>query len=90
MVERRLVHFSGWVQGVGFRYTAQHLARRYAVSGYVRNLADGRVELVVEGEPDELDRYLDELSSVMKRYIRETKVQRGPATGEFRGFEIRY
>src|SRR5439155_885059 len=41
------VHYSGRVQGVGFRYTAQGLAADYAVAGYVRNLANGDVELVV-------------------------------------------
>ena len=49
--ERRRVVFSGRVQGVGFRFTCQSLARGFDVAGYVRNLADGRVELVAEGEP---------------------------------------
>ena len=47
---RRRVYFSGRVQGVGFRFTCQSLARGFEVAGYVRNLPDGRVELVAEGE----------------------------------------
>ncbi len=90
MSERRTVYYAGRVQGVGFRYTACTIARRYQVSGFVRNLPDGRVELVVEGEPGELDRFLDELQTVMQRYIREAQVARSPATGEFEGFTIRY
>jgi len=47
--ERRTIHFSGRVQGVGFRYTARSVALQYDVHGYIRNLADGRVEVVAEG-----------------------------------------
>ena len=54
---RRRVHFSGRVQGVGFRFTCQSLARGFDVAGHVRNLADGRVELVAEGESSELDAF---------------------------------
>jgi len=49
--ERRRLYYSGHVQGVGFRYTCQSLARGFDVAGYVRNLPCGRVELVVEGDP---------------------------------------
>lgn len=50
-IERRRVLFRGRVQGVGFRMTARRLATGFPVAGFVRNLADGRVELLVEGEP---------------------------------------
>jgi acylphosphatase len=65
----RLIHYSGRVQGVGFRYTAQRLARAFAVTGTVRNLADGRVELRAEGDPDEVERYLQALQQRMDEYI---------------------
>ena len=58
--ERREVLYAGHVQGVGFRYTVQRLARGYSVTGFVRNLSDGRVELVVEGESGEVDGFLEE------------------------------
>ena len=89
-MERRRVHFAGRVQGVGFRYTAVSVARRYAVAGYVQNLSDGRVVLVAEGEGAELDRFLADLGETMRAYIRDTQSESGPPTGEFRGFQVRY
>lgn len=52
------IHYSGNVQGVGFRYTVKNVAMGYEVTGQVRNLADGRVELVVEGDREELTAFL--------------------------------
>ena len=89
MIERRRVQFAGHVQGVGFRYTAVSVARKYVVSGYVQNLPDGRVVLVAEGEGAELDRYLADLDQTMAGYIRETKTESGTPTGEFSHFELR-
>jgi acylphosphatase len=89
-VERRRVHFAGRVQGVGFRYTTVSVARRYAVSGYVQNLSDGRVVLVAEGAGVELDRFLADLGETMREYIRDSHCESGPPTGEFRGFQVRY
>jgi len=88
--QRREVHFSGRVQGVGFRFTARHMAARFPVAGFVQNLADGRVRLVAEGEPSVLDRFLAELSDEMDRYIENQQVAARPASGEFDGFEIRH
>ncbi len=90
MIERRSAHFSGHVQGVGFRYTARSVARRYAVAGFVQNLPDGRVVLVAEGECFELDRFLNDLGETMQGYIRGRQVESGLATGEFNGFEVRF
>lgn len=88
--QQREVHYQGRVQGVGFRYTTVHVAGRFQVTGYVRNLPDGRVLLVAEGEPAELDRFLSALEDEMARYIRRKEVVVRPATGEFRRFEIRH
>jgi acylphosphatase len=90
MMERRRVHFSGRVQGVGFRYTTVAIARRHAVTGYVQNLSDGRVVLVAEGEAAELDRFLADLSETMQDYVRDTQSETSPPTGEFQGFQVRY
>jgi acylphosphatase len=87
---RRLVHFRGHVQGVGFRYTAQRIAAAFDVTGYVQNMADGRVRLLIEGEPGESDRFVDELRAQMAAYIREVQTESQPATGEFDDFDIRY
>lgn len=88
--ERRLVHFRGHVQGVGFRYSTQRIAAGFAVSGYVQNLADGRVRVLVEGGAAELDRFLGELRAQMAQYIREVQTELSSATGEFDDFEIRH
>jgi len=83
------IFYSGWVQGVGFRFTARALARRFAVTGWVRNLPDGRVELVAEGERPELEAFGQAVrSSDLGQFIRDEQVHWEPATGQFRGFEI--
>jgi len=88
---RRLhVFFSGLVQGVGFRYTARAVARRFAVSGWVRNLSDGRVELAAEGVPEELEAFLAALREEMDEYTRNVERTWEAATGEWRSFEIAF
>jgi len=77
----RRVFYSGNVQGVGFRYTATHLARGFAVAGTVRNLADGRVELVAEGEAAEVDRFLDAVRRQMTGYVDREDAQDQPPRG---------
>ena len=90
MAQRRQCTYSGNVQGVGFRYTTQTIARGYDVGGFVRNLPDGRVELLVEGSAEELDRFLGELAEQMAGHIRSVDCDRRPALGEFAEFAIRY
>ena len=89
MSTRRIVHFTGRVQGVGFRYATCDVAAGYRVTGYVRNLADGRVEMLAEGESEEIDRLVAALSGRMHEYIRDTTTHDSPATGEFTDFRIR-
>lgn len=87
---RREIVYSGRVQGVGFRYTTCHVAKDFDVKGYVRNLADGRVELVVEGADAEIDRFQCGILNAMNRNIRDVSASERGATGEFRGFDVRY
>jgi acylphosphatase len=88
---RRRVHFSGRVQGVGFRFTCHSLARGYEVAGHVRNLANGQVELVAEGEPIELDRFLAAIRLEMSDYIRNVDVEtEAPDLEPLIGFSIRH
>ena len=88
---RRRVYFSGRVQGVGFRFTCRSLARGYEVGGHVRNLADGRVEIVVEGELTEVDRFLAAIQLEMSDYIRNTEVEtESPGSEPLAGFSIRH
>ena len=87
--ELREVWYAGHVQGVGFRYTVLGLARRWDVTGYVRNLPDGRVYLVAEGDSLELDEFLEAVAQRMEGCIRDTRQDRRPATGQFGGFVLR-
>lgn len=87
-MKRYTVTFTGTVQGVGFRYTTANLARRFSVTGWVRNESDGSVKCVIEGEQGELDRFIAAIQDAMRGYINDTTLQTGPATGEFRDFSI--
>ncbi len=82
--------FTGRVQGVFFRATAQEIARRHDVTGWVRNERDGSVRCVVEGDPAELDRFVSAIRLAKQAYIDNTEITRLDATGEFDGFAVRY
>jgi acylphosphatase len=84
----RAVYYSGRVQGVGFRATTAHLARSYAVSGWVRNLPDRRVELFVEGVEAEVLRFLEAVRNRWRGYIQDEVIETKQPTGQTRRFEI--
>ena len=88
-VHHETVHFSGRVQGVGFRYTALWLAKEFEVAGYVQNLPDGRVRLEVEGEADEVGRFVGAIEERMQGYVREVVRAGGRRPRQFQGFGIR-
>ena len=83
------VYYSGSVQGVGFRFTAERLASKLGLKGWVRNAEDGRVELVCEGEPADIEEFLKKISEVFGGYIRDTSIERSAANGEFEDFDVR-
>jgi acylphosphatase len=89
-LQQRVVHFGGQVQGVGFRFTTCRIAAGYEVTGYVRNLPDGRVECVAEGTDEEIDAFLGELRRAMGGYVRDHSEQTAPYTGQFREFGVRF
>jgi len=78
------------VQGVGFRYTARSVARQYDVTGFVKNLPDGRVQLVVEGTTAEVGAFLASLLAEMRHCVSNVSETSGAATGRFAGFEIKF
>ena len=88
--QRRDVHYSGHVQGVGFRYTVRRRGRRPTKPGYVQNLPDGRVKVVAEGATAELDRYLAAIQAAMTENIDQKQTETAAATGEFPNFDIRF
>lgn len=90
MDARRHVHYSGRVQGVGFRYTVRALARGRPVSGFVRNCPDGRVEVVVEGEAGEVDAFLAAVQDEMGDHIGQVQTRDEPATGGFTAFTVAF
>jgi acylphosphatase len=86
---RMMVLYSGRLQGVGFRYTTRTVAAGFDVCGTVRNLADGRVELVAEGERAELNAFREAIRDEgLAANIRDEAVTWSEAQGGFRGFEI--
>ena len=90
---KKQVHafYSGRIQGVGFRLTAEETALRGGVKGWIRNLRDGRVELVGVAEETKLKRFLEELKTgPMKNFIHQVDVSWGPVSNTFDEFEIRY
>lgn len=85
---RKAAWFSGRVQGVGFRFTSSRIAREFEISGFVKNLPDGRVHLVAEGRPEEVDGFIEEVRNQMESFIR--KVERDDSEGPegLHGFSI--
>ena len=84
------VIFKGTVQGVGFRYTTMDVARRYDVTGFVRNLPDGTVEMLVQGPPQEIDNCLEDIQGNFAGYIRETQIEQVPWSDQYNDFRITF
>lgn len=86
---RMHIFYSGNVQGVGFRYSVKTVAAGFEVVGIVRNLMDGRVELIGEGPREELEAFQKAIREAgLDHFIRNEEVRWSEATSEFRGFEI--
>ena len=90
MIQERVITYRGRVQGVGFRYTTTRVADRFAVTGFVQNLPDGRVLLTAQGEPDELDRFITAVNDAMSAYIDGREVEERPAGEPFASFSVRH
>jgi len=87
--ERVTIYYAGRVQGVGFRYSVRTLVNGFEVTGAVRNLDDGRVELIAEGTRAELEGLLEAVrQSDVGRFIRQEQLAWTDARNEFRSFEI--
>ena len=85
------VFYEGNVQGVGFRWSVRNVAKGFDVTGFVRNLRDGRVELQVAGEEEEVSAFLEAiLQSELRAHIKKHSESPLPNPPAFRGFEIRH
>ena len=82
--------FKGQVQGVGFRYTTHRIARRYDVTGFVRNVPDGTVEMLVQGTEQNVDACLADLHDTMADYIRDMQVKSLPLNPQHSNFKITF
>jgi acylphosphatase len=88
-IHHETIFFTGRVQGVGFRYTTLQVAKEFEVSGWVKNLPDGRVQLEAEGTPQTVKNFVAALEERMHSYIRKSERQAVKRTPKFIGFEIR-
>jgi len=82
--------FSGRVQGVGFRFTVEELANQSGVLGWVKNLIDGKVEVVAEAEEEVLKIFLERVKEYFSHYIGDVEVRWEPASGGFKNFSIEF
>ena len=82
--------FSGRVQGVGFRFTVKDLADQSGVSGWVKNLSDGKVKVVAEAEEEVLKTFLDRIRESFSHYIRDCEVRWESASEGFKNFSIEF
>jgi acylphosphatase len=84
----RHVIFHGRVQGVGFRYTARQIAGHYEVTGFVRNLPDGTVEMFVQGSPAEIDNCIADIQSEFAGHVRDTRIEPAAFSPRYTDFRV--
>ena len=89
MKKQAHIFFTGTVQGVGFRYTTRHIANRLGITGWVRNMLDGKVEAIAEGDEETVKTFIDSLNERFSGYIKNSDVTWGDSTDEFSTFDVR-
>jgi acylphosphatase len=84
------VIFIGCVQGVGFRFTVHRMANRHQITGFVRNLPDGTVEMLAQGPARDIDDCIEDIKDYFGDYLRETKIQEIPPDPKYSDFKITF
>ena len=88
---RAHVYYSGRVQGVGFRYTAEGLALKLRLTGWVKNLPDGRVEMICEGPKETIETLFEQIkSSMLGKHIRKTTCDWSTSQNAFKDFQVEF
>ncbi len=82
--------FSGRVQGIGFRFTAFNIANRYELTGFVRNLPDGTVEMLAQGNPDDITNCIRDINESFTGYISETTIEDASPNPQYKTFKITF
>lgn len=90
MIKQARIYYTGRVQGVGFRFTAQALANTLGVLGWVKNLSDGRVEVAAQAEEEALKEFLAKILECFSSYIKDTEISCLPASDEFKDFGVEF
>lgn len=84
----RHIIFSGRVQGVGFRFTAREVAERYELTGFVRNTSDGKVELLLQGQEQDIDNCIDDLQQTFS--VRDTQMEQVEFNSSYESFDVTF
>ncbi|MBQ6420712.1 MAG: acylphosphatase [Clostridia bacterium] len=88
-VIRKAFRFTGWVQGVGFRWRAKNAAEHFGVTGWVRNEYDGSVRMELQGAEEQIDGVILAVSAGRYVQIEDMRVRTVPAVEHERGFTVR-
>jgi len=84
------VIFTGHVQGVGFRFTVHHIASGYRLTGFVRNLSDGTVEMLAQGTPDDVDTCIRQIQDSFAGYIGDSIIEEVSVNARHTEFRITF
>ena len=88
MTTQAHIFYSGTVQGIGFRYAVERFASGLKLTGWVRNLSDGRVEILTEGRKEDIEKFHQQIDARFDGYIKEKQVSFKPSEGKFKEFQI--
>ena len=86
----RHITFIGRVQGVGFRFTARRAANRRQLTGYVRNMPNGSVEMLAQGRPEDVNDCIQDIKEYFLGYIRDTSIREIPPDTNYTDFQITF